>query len=142
MFRLRSHRRLRIEALAEVPGDLRARLERARLDSLVFFRLIDRLGLGPRQLPQAPLRKLMERDADCAEALRALDQPAGTLNHAAMLTDTLAVLEALPAMREAFVAALPPGAAQIMSELRPMVEAATDAAEAYNGLDDQGPGNR
>lgn len=142
MFRRRSHRKQRVEQLDAIPTDLRARLERARLDSLVFFRALDRLGLAPEQLPQAPLRELMERDADCAEALWALDQPAGTLDHQAMLADTMPVLEGLPAMREAYAARLPSGARQLMSELHPMIEAATDAAEAYNGLETTGPKNR
>ena len=62
----------------EIPGDLRVRLEVARLDLLALFRALDRMDLSPEQIPQRLLRQLLERDADYAEALWALDQePSG-----------------------------------------------------------------
>jgi hypothetical protein len=81
----------------EIPPDLRARLETARLDLLALFRALDRINLTPQQIPQRLLRQLFELDADYVEALWGLDQPPGKLNLHALLRDTLAALEQLPA---------------------------------------------
>jgi hypothetical protein len=53
----------------EIPADLRARLETARLDLLALFRALDRMNLTPEQIPQRLLRQLFELDADYVEAL-------------------------------------------------------------------------
>jgi len=45
----------------EIPGDLRARLEVARLDLLALFRALDRMDLSPEEIPQSLLRQLLER---------------------------------------------------------------------------------
>jgi hypothetical protein len=74
-----------------LPPDLRARLEKARLDLLALFRALDHMDLSPAEIPQQQLRQLFELDADYGEALWALDQPQGKLNQRAMLRDTLAV---------------------------------------------------
>ena len=79
-------------ASQEIPADLRARLETARLDLLALFRALDRMHLTPPQIPQRLLRQLFELDADYVEALWGLDQPPGKLNLHAMLRDTLAAL--------------------------------------------------
>jgi hypothetical protein len=55
------------------------------------------------QLP-VQLRRLQELDADFAEALWVLDQPSGTFDLSAMIEDTMASLNRLPAAREAFLA--------------------------------------
>ena len=73
----------------EIPGDLRARLEVARLDLLALFRALDRMDLSAQEIPQRLLRQLFERDADYAEALWALDQVEGSLDRRTMLRDTL-----------------------------------------------------
>lgn len=54
------------------------------------------------ELP-SPLRRLQEIDADLAEALWALDQPAGKFDMAAMARDTLASLNRLAPAREALL---------------------------------------
>ena len=54
---------------AEIPVDLRARLERARLDLLALFRALDRMDLSPAEIPQRLIRQLFELDADYVEAL-------------------------------------------------------------------------
>ena len=51
-------------ASAEIPVDLRARLEKARLDLLALFRALDRMSLTPEQIPQRLIRQLFELDAD------------------------------------------------------------------------------
>jgi hypothetical protein len=86
----------------DLPRDLRARLEAARLDLLALFRALDRMHLTPEQIPQRLLQQLFELDADYAEALWRLDQPPGKLNRRALLRDTLAALERLPAACSAF----------------------------------------
>jgi len=69
----------------EVPADLRARLETARLDLLALFRALDRMDLTPSEIPQRLIQQLFELDADYVEALWALDRPPGTLDLKAML---------------------------------------------------------
>jgi hypothetical protein len=81
---------------AQIPPDLRARLEAARLDLLALFRALDRMDLTPAEIPQRLIRQLFELDADYVEALWALDQPVGKFDWQAMLRDTLAALEQLP----------------------------------------------
>ena len=76
-----------------VPADLRPRLEQARLDTLALLRALDH-GLGPHPAPAARLVVLADADADCAEALWALEQPPGALDMAAMVRDTSATLTA------------------------------------------------
>jgi hypothetical protein len=51
-------------AWLEIPADLRARLETARLDLLALFRALDRMNRTPEQIPQRLLRQLFELDAD------------------------------------------------------------------------------
>ena len=77
-----------------IPADLRARLEGAGL--LAPFRTLDRMDLAFQKKPQGCLWQLLERDADYAEALGALDQPEGSLDRRALLRDTLTALEQLP----------------------------------------------
>jgi hypothetical protein len=40
----------------DIPADLRARLETARLDLLALFRALDRMRLTPQQIPQRLIR--------------------------------------------------------------------------------------
>ena len=95
----------------EVPANLRARLEVARLDLLALFRARDRMDLTPSEIPQRLIRQLFELDADYAadyaEALGALEQAPGTLEVKAMLRDTLA------AASTRFRKSLPPPAQSI-----------------------------
>src|SRR5258706_16084125 len=74
-------------AALEIPADLRARLETARLDLLALFRALDRMDLAPTEIPQRLIRQLFELDADFAEALWALDQAPGTPDLKSMLRD-------------------------------------------------------
>src|SRR5437867_11745504 len=98
-----------------LPAALWSRLEAARLDSLALSRALDQMVLTPFQLPQRLLHQLFELDADCAEALWALDQPAHRFDREAMLRDTLAALEHLPQARARFRKKIP-------AELRPTLE--------------------
>ncbi len=82
--------------------ELRARLEAARLDLRALYRSLDRMRLA-QELP-VELDRLQELDADFAEALWVLDQPAAAFDRAAMARDTVESLGQLPATRERFFA--------------------------------------
>ena len=120
-------------ARAGVPADLRARLEQARLDTLALLRALDH-GLGSHHAPPAPLAALAEADADCAEALWALDQPPRTLDIAAMVRDTLATLARLPHTRQRVRASLPQQTRDQVTRLEHDIRATLDAREAYNDI--------
>jgi hypothetical protein len=118
---------------AGLPADLRARLEQARLDTLALLRALDH-GLGAHAAPTGPLAALAEADADCAEALWALDQPPGTLDVAAMVRDTLATLARLPRTRQHVREALPPPTRDHITRLERDIRATLDSREAYNDI--------
>lgn len=61
---MRHARAMARRAPEEIPVDLRARLEAARLDLLALFRALDRLDLSPAEIPQRLIRQLFELDAD------------------------------------------------------------------------------
>jgi len=123
----------------EVPADLRARLEAARLDLLALFRALDRMDLTPSEIPQRLIRQLFELDADYVEALWALDQPPGALHVKAMLRDTLAALEQLPAASTRFRKNLPPRAHPRLAQLEVAVRQSLLPAEAYNMVPGRDP---
>jgi len=125
----------------EIPGDLRARLEVARLDLLALFRALDRVHLSPDEIPQRLLRQLFELDADLAEALWALDQPEGSLDRRAMLRDTLAALDQLPPKCAQFRGKLPVRAHPTLEPLEGSIRKALNPKEAYNMVPGRGPDN-
>jgi hypothetical protein len=125
----------------EVPADLRARLEAARFDLLALFRALDRMDLTPSEIPQRLIRQLFELDADCVEALWALDQAPGTLDVKAMLRDTLAALEQLPAASKRFRENLPPRAHPRLAQLELTVRQSLLPTEAYNMVPGRDPQN-
>jgi hypothetical protein len=129
-----------VRGRAVVPPDVRARLEAARLDTLAFLRALDR-GLGSHPAPTAPLAALAAADADCAEALWALDQPAHTLDLAAMLRDTTATLTRLPRTRQHVRDALPLPTRDHVAQLERVIRAAVDPREAYNDIPGRDPQN-
>jgi len=125
----------------EIPKDLRPRLETARLDLLALFRALDRLNLTPEQIPQRLIRQLFELDADFAEALWGLDQPPAKLNLKAMLRDTLAALEQLPAACSRLRGNLPPNVHLLLSQLELAVRTNLSQQEAYNMVPGRNPQN-
>jgi hypothetical protein len=131
------HRRVPVE----IPADLRARLETARLDLLALFRALDRMRLTPEQIPQRLLRQLFELDADYVEALWGLDQPPGKLNLEAMLRDTLAALEQLPAACSRFRKNLPPTTLSTLAQLELTIRNTLNTAEAYSMVPGRNPQN-
>lgn len=131
---------MRRRSSSPIPSDLRARLEAARLDTLALLRAIDQALLPKRDLPEPELLELSELDADCAEALWALDQPPGALDLEAMVRDTLTSLSLLPAAHDAVRRHLSshPRALKLESTIRPKL----DVAEAYNGIQGLDPQHR
>ena len=126
---------------AEIPPDLRVRLETARLDLLALFRALDRMQLRPAEIPQRLIHQLFELDADCAEALWALDQPPASLDLRAMLRDTLSALDRLPKACGRFRTHLPPRAHAILAQLEITVRSGLDPAEAYSMVPGRSPQN-
>lgn len=124
---------------ADVPPDLRTRLETARLDLLALFRALDQMSLTADQIPQRLLRQLFELDADCVEALWGLDQPCGKLNLQAMVRDTLAALRQLPAACSRLRDNLPPSAHSTLAQLESNIRLRLNPAEAYNMVPGRNP---
>lgn len=126
---------------AEIPPNLRVRLETARLDLLALFRALDRLQLRPNEIPQRLIHQLFELDADYAEALWALDQPPASLDLQTMLRDTLAALDRLPEACARFRTDLPPHVHAILAQLEITVRSGLDPAEAYSMVPSRHPRN-
>jgi hypothetical protein len=139
---MRHARAMARRSMAEIPADLRARLEGARLDLLALFRALDRMDLSPTEIPQRLIRQLFELDADYVEALWALDQPLGSLDLHAMLRDTLAALNQLPEACARFRTNLPRRAQSILAQLEITVRCGLDPAEAYSMVPGHSPQNR
>lgn len=130
--RLRHPSALAHPARRRIPADLRARLEAARLTLLALFRALDRMDLSPAEIPQRLLHQLFELDAGYAEALSALDQPRHRLDLKAMLRDTLAALDQLPAACARFRKHLARRAHPTLEALEASVRETLDPREAYN----------
>jgi len=125
-----------------VPKDLRSRLETARLDTLALLRALDHAPVLPPDLPQPETQQLFELDADCAEALWALDQPPGSLDFQAMVRDTLTSLDELPAAREQLRLGLPAPVRPRVLKLEPIIRASLDPREAYDQIPGRDPNTR
>jgi hypothetical protein len=123
----------------EIPGDLRARLEVARLDLLALFRALDRMDLSPKEIPQGLLRQLFEKDADYAETLWALDQPEGSLDRRALLREALTALDQLPSACAQFRKQLPARAYPTLEQLERTLRKKLNPKEAYNMVPGRDP---
>ena len=132
-------RDMALRSPSAIPDDLRSRLETARLDLLALFRTLDRLNLSAGEIPQRLLQQLFKLDADYAEALWALDQPASSLDRPAMLRDTLAALNQLPPAAAQFRKKLPSLAQPILAQLESSVRKAINPKEAYNMVPGRNP---
>lgn len=138
---MRHSRAMPNRSLVQIPADLRARLETARLDLLALFRALDRMDLAPAEIPQRLIRQLFELDADYVEALWALDQPTGTLDLRLMLRDTLAALDQLPESTARLRKNLPRRAHPVLTQLELTVRQGLQPAEAYNMVPGRDPQN-
>ena len=132
-------RDMALRSPSAIPDDLRSRLETARLDLLALFRTLDRLNLSAGEIPQRLLQQLFKLDAEYAEALWALDQPASSLDRPAMLRDTLAALNQLPPAAAQFRKKLPSLAQPILAQLESSVRKAINPKEAYNMVPGRNP---
>ena len=97
---------MRSRNLKGVPVELRNNLEKARQEQLALFRGLDQVYVSAQEMPQKELKKMMELDADCAEALWILDNPRG-LNLRKMVRDTEKSLQRIPKVRSELLAKLP-----------------------------------
>jgi hypothetical protein len=138
---MRHARAIARRSKAEIPVDLRARLEASRLDLLALFRALDRMELSPAEISQRLIRQLFELDADYVEALWALDQPPGCLDLHAILRDTLAALDQLPEACARFRTHLPRHARPILAQLEITLRSSLDPAEAYSMVPGRSPQN-
>jgi hypothetical protein len=125
----------------QIPADLRLRLESARLNLLALFRALDQMDLTPAEIPQRLIRQLFELDADYAEALWALDQPAGRLDVHTMLRDTLTSLEQLPQACARFRKRLPSRTQPPLDTLEAELRNRLNPAEAYHMVPGRDPQN-
>jgi hypothetical protein len=120
-----------------VPVDLRSRLETVRLDLLALFRALDQLQIS-QHLPEQ-LQDLFELDADCAEALWALDQQAATLDFAAMTRDTLASLEAISTAQQELMLSLTEAQRRRVTERAAALRTRLLPEQAYNQIPGRDP---
>ena len=120
-----------------VAVDLRSRLETVRLELLALFGALDQLQIS-QDLPEE-LQDLFELDADCAEALWALDQEASTLDFAAMTRDTLASLEAIPSTRQELMLRLTEAQRRRVTERAAALRARLLPDQAYNQIPGRDP---
>jgi hypothetical protein len=123
----------------EFPADLRARLEHARLEALSLFRALDRLALTPTEIPQHLLRELFELDADYAEALWALDQPADALDFKAMVADTTASLRTFSKTSSHLIERLPRRATAPLQKQQAQIRARLSLDDAYRQVPGRDP---
>jgi len=124
-----------------IPVDLRERLETARLDLLALFRALDHMDLSATEIPQRLLRQLFELDADFAEALWGLDQPAGRFDVRAMLRDTLAAFDQPPAATTRFRKNLPRRTDPTLANLETSIRKMLHPREAYSMVPGRDPQN-
>ena len=90
----------------------------------------------------ARARGVADQDADCGEALWALDQPPHSLDFVAMVRDTTGTLTRLPHTRPQIRDALPPPTRDHVTRLERVIRAALDPREAYSGIPGRDPQNR
>jgi|GEM_PF-2002738 len=121
-----------------VPIDLRSHLERARQEQLALFRGLDRVDVSAQEMPQRELRALMELDADCAEALWALDNPRG-LNLKMMVKDTEKSLRRIPEVRKKLLSKLPTRVLAPLSDHAAQILASITLEDAYRGIPGRDP---
>jgi hypothetical protein len=132
---------MELRSPVRIPADLRSRLESARLNLLALFRALDQMDLTPAEIPQRLMRQLFELDADYAEALWALDQPAGRLDVHTMLRDTLTSLEQLPQACDRFRKRLPSRTHPSLDTQEEELRNRLNPAQAYNMVPGRDPQN-
>jgi hypothetical protein len=109
------------------------------LDLLALFRALDQMDLSPSEIPQVLLYRLFELDADYAEALWALDQAPGRLDHQAMLGETLTSLNQLPRAYSRFKKKLARRAHPTLEILEASIRKTLNPQEAYIQIPGRSP---
>jgi len=99
------------------------------------------MDLRPIEIPQHLLHELFELDADCAEALWALDQPPGSLDIPAILRDVEAALEEVTEARSRFRTNLASRAHPTLETLEASIRQSLDPLEAYSQVPGRDPQN-
>ena len=122
------------------PAALRTRLESARLDLRALYRTLDRMSLA-QDLPDE-LRRLLELDADLAEALWVLGQPRGGFDLSAMTRDTLSSLDRLGGAREALLGLFDGATREQLEGRARLVRSELAPADAYLEIPGGGRGSR
>lgn len=123
-----------------VAEELRGRLEGARLELRALFRSLDRLHLT--QDVPAELRCVLELDADFAEALWVLDQPAGAFDLTAMTKDSVDSLARLPAARKSLFALFDGPTQQILEQRVQVTRGRLSPDDAYLEIPGRDPSVR
>jgi hypothetical protein len=108
---------------------MRPALEAARLDLRALYRALDRMRIA-QHLP-VQLRRLQELDADFAEVLYVLERPPSRLDWDAMINDTRASLNRLPALREAFLATFDASRRTELEERASLTRGVLSLTDAY-----------
>ena len=93
------------------------------------------------EIPQRLLRQLLERDADYAEALWALDQVEGSLDRRAMLRDTFRALDQLLSASAQFRKHLPARAHPTLEHMESSLHQKLNPKEAYDLVPGRDPEN-
>ena len=117
---------------------LRIHLEKARQELLALFRGLDRLDVSTKEMPQKELRALMELDADCAEALWALDNPRG-LNQVKMIRDTEESLRRIPRGRQELLSKLPKRVLASLADYEAQIVGSLTLQDAYRNIPGRDP---
>jgi len=123
-----------------VPARLRSQLESARLELRALYRALDRLFVAQDLPPE--LHRLQELDADFAEGLWVLDQPAERFDLAAMTRDTLASLNRMPTAREEFLGTLDEATRTLVEDRARALRARLRPGDAYLEIPGRDPAVR
>jgi hypothetical protein len=89
-------------------------------------------------MPQKELRASMELDADCAEALWALDNPRG-LNLVKMVRDTEESLRRIPRVRQELLSKLPKRVLASLADHEAQIVDSLTLQDAYRNIPGRDP---
>lgn len=123
-----------------LPSGLRGRLETARLELRALFRATDELHIAQSMPPQ--MHRLIELDADFAEALHVMDLSPPGIDARAVARDTLASLAELQAVRDEFLGSIAASSRRRLETHIPVVRASLGPEAAYLDIPGRDPSVR